>query len=190
MIGPLSRYIPLVPRRSCILSWVSFAPCLYTTKPHSVWSPVSLNPLRFPPHESYPPAKTYLLSVCPPGSIRTLLTIFFVFFCVSSHNYTHPHPSAPIHTHSHPTVPLIVPPCTPLSHLCNPSLSKPLLTPCMSSRDHPCLPMSSLYVQSCPYTPLHPSSPNHTHLWPSLCVSSPIHYTQSTTLYFIRFDSV
>ena len=78
-----------------------FAACLHTTNPQSVWSPVPLNPLRAPPHESrvlLSPAKIYPFSVCPPTSIRTLLTIFFVFPRVSSHYYTHQQPSTPIHT--------------------------------------------------------------------------------------------
>ena len=91
-----------------------------------------------------------------------------------------PHTNTPICTHPHPSTPnciLDCPSVSPLSHPCNPSVPSPILVSCMSSCAHPRLPMSPSRVRPCPYTSLHPSTPNHTHLWPFLvCIFTHIQY--------------
>ena len=160
----LSRHIPLVPLRSCILSCFSFCDLFTHNKP-----PICV--VSCPPQPPPRPSTRVTSPPIPRENLPFLCVSSYIysysfdhFLCVSPCLLTLLHPSATVHTHSHLSVPFIVPPCIPYPPPCNMSLSTPLPSPCMSSRDHPCPPMSSSCVRSCHYTPLHPSSPNHTHL--------------------------
>ena len=188
--GLLSGPIPLVPPRSRIISWISFWDLFEHNNARLCVVSCPPQPLRVPPHESwFPLSLTKNLPVlCVSVSIYSYR--FGPFLLCSS---VFPHTNTPIRTHPHPSTPnciLDCPSVSPLSHPCNPSVPSPILVSCMSSLAHPSLPMSPSRVRSCPYTSLHPSTPNHTHLWPFLVCIFTIYHTTSTTLYFVRFDHV
>lgn len=179
--GLLSRPIPLVPPRFRTISWISFwglfvhknaRLCVVSCPPQSPPSSSTRVVIPLVPDKNLP-------VLCVSVSIYSYR--FGPFFCVPS---VFPHTNTPICTHPHPSTPnciLDCPSVSPLSHPCNPSVPSPILVSCMSSCAHPRLPMSPSRVRPCPYTSLHPSTPNHTHLWPFLVcifthISYPIHH--------------